>query len=379
MNTKKFRTRQENISATNPKGRDYIIGLDIGYSAVKVAYENGFFCFPSYAKRLDDTMLNLPSDQDILYRDDTTGEVFMVGIVAQEMLDSSSTNDTDGELFSRRRYSDKRFKILCYTALGMALAEKKDNKKIIIQTGLPTSFVDGDSSGLKKAFDKIPPFSLKIGKKPWQSFHININPDDIHIMEQPKGALYSYLIRNDGQYVSNAKSILCSNVLILDIGFGTFDFYGVKNRAAICKETIDDLGMKQVLKNTSKSILKEMNEDIRVATLQHNLMTGTVTCVNEDDMRSEERPFSQLLETASKTVMKEAMEKAKSVTNAFRDYQYIIVDGGTGEAWYEDIKEWLSGMKTLQVCPCNLNDHLPFIYANARGYYMALYNATKQR
>ena len=379
MNTKKFRTRQEKIIATNPKGRDYIIGLDIGYSAVKVAYENGFFCFPSYAKRLDDTMLNLPSNQDILYRDDTTGEIYMVGIVAQEMLDSSSTNDTDGELFSRRRYSDKRFKILCYTALGMALADKKDNKNIIIQTGLPTSFVDGDSSGLKKAFDKIPQFSLKLGKKPWKTFQVNINPEDIHIMEQPKGALYSYLIRNDGQYVSNAKSILCSNVLILDIGFGTFDFYGVKNRAAICKETIDDLGMKQVLKHTSKSILKEMNEDIRVATLQHNLSTGTVTCVNEDDMRSEERPFAPLLETASKTVMKEAMEKAKSVTNAFRDYQYIIIDGGTGEAWYEDIKEWLSGMKTLQVCPCNLNDHLPFIYANARGYYMALYNATKQR
>ena len=320
MNTK--------ITATNPKGRGYIIGLDIGYSAVKVAYENGFFCFPSYAKRLDDTMLNLPSNQDILYRDDTTGEIYMVGIVAQEMLDSSSTNDTDGELFSRRRYSDKRFKILCYTALGMALADKKDNKNIIIQTGLPTSFVDGDSSGLKKAFDKIPQFSLKLGKKPWKTFQVNINPEDIHIMEQPKGALYSYLIRNDGQYVSNAKSILCSNVLILDIGFGTFDFYGVKNRAAICKETIDDLGMKQVLKHTSKSILKEMNEDIRVATLQHNLSTGTVTCVNEDDMRSEERPFAPLLETASKTVMKEAMEKAKSVTNAFRDYQYIIIDGG---------------------------------------------------
>ena len=66
----------------------------------------------------------------------------------------------------------------------------------------------------------------------------------------------------------------------------------------------------------------------------------------------------------------QAIEKAKSVTNSFRGYQYVIIDGGTGEAWYDDIKNWMNDMKTIRIIPCNINDQLPYIYANARGYYM---------
>ena len=378
MNTKQFRTKQEIVQQTNPKGKDFVIGIDIGYSGTKVFHENGCFCFPSYAKRMDESLMDIPNEKDIMYRDETTKEVYMVGQNAQNMIDSSNTNDTDGELFSRRRYTDKRFKILYYVALGMATMSKNDNRSIVIQTGLPTSYVDGDTNAIKKAFSTVPKFSLKIGSKPWRTFTLQVSAENVFVMEQPKGALYSFLIGKDGKFVSNAKQILCSNALVMDIGFGTFDFYGIKNRAAVCKETVDDLGMKQVLHHTSKKILKEMNEDIRVAALQHNLETGTVVCINEDDMKSEEKPLSPLLSDASKTVMKEAMDKAKSVTNSFRDYQYIIVDGGTGEAWFEEIKQWLSGMKTLQVFPCNVNDHLPFIYANARGYYMLRYSMNKR-
>ena len=42
MNTRNFRTRQEFKNMTNPKGKDYIIGLDVGYSSTKVFYENGY-------------------------------------------------------------------------------------------------------------------------------------------------------------------------------------------------------------------------------------------------------------------------------------------------------------------------------------------------
>ena len=66
------------------------------------------------------------------------------------------------------------------------------------------------------------------------------------------------------------------------------------------------------------------------------------------------------------------MEKAKAVTNAFRDYRYLIVSGGTGEAWFEKVKEYLSGMKTLTILPGNANDALPFLYSNVRGYYMSM-------
>lgn len=373
MDTKKFRTRQENKHIQNPKAKDYVVGLDIGYSATKVFYEGGYFVFPSFAKKLESSMLNIQNDLDILYRDEETGEMYMVGYVAQEMTESTDTNDTDGELFSRKRYGDKRFKIISNTACAMALNGKTDERKTVIQTGLPSSYVVGDSPALKKAISKPAVFSLKTGGGKWTKFELQVDMDDIFVMPQPSGALYSVLIRNDGSYVGDAKQILSSNVLVIDIGFGTFDFYGIKNRAVVCKDSVDEIGMREVLQKTSKRIFTEMNEDIKVAALQKNLADGYVICVDEENMKTTKQPIAPLLEASSKEVMKEAMNRAKSITDTFRGYEYIIVDGGTGEAWYEDIKQWLSGMETLRVMPSNFNDRLPMIYSNARGYYMYRY------
>lgn len=376
MNTKNFRTRQEFRSKANPKGKDYIIGLDVGYSATKVFYENGFFVFPSYAKKINNIM-ELANAKDILYKDES-GEIYMVGYVAQNMLESTNTNDTSAELFGRKRYSNKIFKIFCDVAIAIATAKKTDNRKVIIQTGLPSSYVDGDQKELIKAISKPSTFSLKIGDGKWIKYTSSVDAKDVYVMPQPAGSLYSILIQSDGQYVPNAKEILNSNVLVMDIGFGTFDFFGLKNRANVCNESIDEIGMREVLTHTSKKILAEYNEDIRVAALQKNLETGKVICINEEEMCDEEKDLAPLLESSNNEVFKEAMQRAKGVTDAFRGYKYIIVAGGTGEAWYANIKEWLSNRRTLSVIPSNYNDKLPFIYSNVRGYYLYRYTLNKR-
>ena len=371
ISTKEFRTRQEFVKKENPKGKEFIIGLDAGYSSMKVFFENGYFCFPSYAKQIDEhNLLNITNEKDILYKDEITGEVYMIGTTAQNMVDSTDTNDTDGELFSRKRYNNKKFKILCNVAIGIATMDKKDNRPIVIQTGLPSSYVDGDSMALKKSLSREMKFSLKVGSKTWKTFDLIIDPDNIFIVPQPTGALYSVLIDETGKFTHNAKHYLESNVLVMDIGFGTFDFYGIKNRAVVCKETIDEYGMREVLQQTSDEIRKELCEDIRVAALQQNLETGTVTCINEEEMISESKPFGEYLERSSEKIFLEAFERAKSVTNTFRDYKYLIVTGGTAAAWGEKINKYFSRMSTLGIIQGNVNDNLSLIYSNVRGYYL---------
>ena len=136
--------------------------------------------------------------------------------------------------------------------------------------------------------------------------------------------------------------------------------------------------MREVLAHTSKKILEEYNEDIRISALQQNLETGKVICLNEDEMKDEEKSLAPLLEAANKEVFEKAINKAKSVADAFRGYRYIVVAGGTGNAWYDLIKEWLSNRRTIKVMPSNFNDQLPFIYSNARGYYLFRYTLNKK-
>ncbi len=378
MNTRKYRTRQEfKNNLTNPKGKKFIIGLDNGYSAVKCFHERGYFCFPSYVRKLEYDFI-IGSEEDIVYQDMETGERYIVGISAQNMADSLETNDTDGEMYSRKRYGIKNFKILCNVAIAIAVMEKKDEREILIQTGLPSSYVKADTSAIIKAISRPSHFKLKIGMDDWKEHHLNISEKNIHVIPQPAGSLYSTLIRQDGNYIPNAKQILFSNVLVMDIGFGTFDFHGIKNRSPVCVESIDEIGMRQVLKETSKSIMETLGEEIRVPALQINLDTGVINCLNEDTMQSEDKPLAPILSAASDKIFREAMERAKNVTSSFRGYQYIIVTGGTGEAWLDKIQNYLSGLKTIKVLTGNINDHLPMIYSNARGYYMLQYTLCKR-
>lgn len=380
MKTKDFRTKHEFHHRANPRGtRDYIIGLDAGYSGMKVFYESGYFCFPSFVKKITTDTLNIPDEKDIIYKDLKTNEEYMVGYSAQEMLESADTNDTEGEMFSRKRYGKKAFQILCNTAIGIACMNKTDPREVFIQTGLPSSYVKGDSNALIKALSTPADYAIKIGSGKWYKLHQEVKRDHIHIIPQPMGSMYSTVILNDGRFTDNAFKFLQSNVLVVDIGFGTCDFYGTKNRQVVCTESIDEIGMLQVMKKMSKLILEECDEDIRVPALQHILETGIVTCVNEDEMTQEDREVSELLEKASKEVFKEAMEKSKSITNAFRDYQYLVVTGGTGAAWFDMIKDYLKGMKHLQVIPGNINDTIPVLYANARGYYLFRYSSSRRR
>lgn len=373
MNTNQFRTKQEfKKNVDIPKGKKFVIGLDIGYSAVKCFYEKGYFCFPSYVRKLDSDLF-IYGEQDILYRDMETGNQYIIGRTAQEMISTSETNVTESELFSRNRYRSKSFKILCNIAMAFALDCKNDEREIVVQTGLPSAYEKADTPAIKKALLKPAHFQLKIGTGEWKEYNFSVEEKNIFVMPQPSGSLYSALIRQDGTYMPDAKRILFSNILVMDIGFGTFDYFGIKKQKPVCKESVDDVAMKQVLKETSNRIMDALHEEIRVPAMQSALGTGLITCIDMDAMKSEEKPLAPFLEDANNKVFRDAIESAYNITGGFLDYNYILVTGGTGEAWLEKIKDYFSGLKTVKVITGNGNDHLPMIYSNSRGYYMYRY------
>ena len=379
MNTKKFRTRQEFHGEEHPTLKNYaIIGLDAGYSAMKVFHEKGYFSFPSYIRKIEDNTLVISNEKDIIYHDMETDEKYILGYSAQEMVTSTETNDTYSEMYARKRYRTTSFKILCNAAIGIAVMNKLDGREIFLQTGLPSSYEDADRPDIIKTLSQPAHFRLQIGNKPWKEIKFEIKRENINVVPQPAGSLYSVMIDNEGKYVSGAKDMLLGNCLVMDIGFGTVDFYGIKGRAIACKESTDEMGMRQVLQNTCKRIMNQYNEDIRIHALQKDLSTGYFTYLNEDEMKTDEIEISPMLEEANEEVFHEAMEKAKSITSAFRDYKYLIVTGGTGAAWLEKIQDYLSGMHTLRIIPGNVNDNKSMIYSNVRGYYLYRYSLCKK-
>lgn len=91
----------------------------------------------------------------------------MLGYTAQEMVESGDTNDTDSETYDRKRYWNPKFQILCKAAIGLAVMsrDKEDNRPVFLETGLPASYVKGDSPMMKKALTKTIKFLFKKRKQ----------------------------------------------------------------------------------------------------------------------------------------------------------------------------------------------------------------------
>lgn len=385
MNTKDFRTKTFNEDRNNGIIKGFWeIALDIGYSAVKVMSPNNVVSFPSYARRIDDSFqfIGETPKEAILYKDLTTGEMWIVGEVAQNLIASGDTSDSESSLYGRDRYANDMYKVIANTGLGCgyrsnAIGGPKPTDKIVIQTGLPERYMN-DEEDLISSLAGEHNFALKIGNGEWKDYNLTINAEDVFVMSQPKGTLLSVCINKKGQFIPEAKKYLSSSVLIADPGFGTFDVFPIVSGVVASGETYSDLGMKRVLQETAKliedlAVKENYNIKIHVPSMQKNLETGTVRFIDKKKFVAADYPIDKLLEEASAKVCEEAMNRLTTSFN-LADFNYLIITGGTGAAWFDQIKNKFKGLSFLEIIKGNQNDNLDFIFANVRGYYLNRFN-----
>lgn len=377
--TRDFSTKTEVIQKNNGKtDRTWEIALDLGYSGVKFFSPNAYGRFPSFAKRIDHEIefaSNIPNSV-IQYRDEA-GNLWVVGDFAYSYLKPGDTSDSDSSLFGRERYTQPMFMVIAETALGLTtmsngVSRPTVNDRYVIQTGLPERYLN-DSDELKDALSGTHHFSVKLGPRAWQDFSININRNDVFVMSQPKGTLFSVCINGDGSASSKAKEYLSSSGLVFDAGFGTLDIFPIHNGAVGEGETFSDLGMRRVMQDTVTRINELYHESLTVPQLQKTLPQGKIRHVDMKSFAAKEYDYASILEEENKKVCYEAIDRlAGSIPLV--EYNYMIITGGTGEAWFDLIKDRFKDFTTLELVKGNMNDNLPMVYANTRGYYFYCYN-----
>lgn len=373
--TKKYKTKTFFRSRDNggaAKGT-WPVAADIGYSSVKVFSPNRTLVFPSYAKPFKGETIGSLPDYYIQYRDLDKGETWLVGEAAQNDVGQGDETVSEEALFGRTRYDDPMFLVLVRTGLGAGMIENKfgepGEKTVYLQTGLPPKYMK-DKKDLVKAVAGRHRFSLKIGDMPEQEFDFEVRKENIGVMEQPKGTLMSVVKDSAHQYIPDAKKYFNRNVLIFDAGFGTLDIFPIVNNHVAEKQTFPEFSMKQVLKETIEAIEKEYGETVSMVGIQKCLGSGFVLCQGKFKSRKEE--FGDLLEEASANVCDRALERLGQIYR-LPEFDYLVITGGTGAAWNSQIHEKLKELETLTIVDGNQNDtSLPFMTANARGYYMYL-------
>lgn len=377
--TKTFFLERENASAENA----WVIGLDAGYSSVKCISPNIVCSFPSIARPLKGTGFigSLP-DECIRYRNLENGQEWIVGQMAQDTLSDGDTTISERALYSRDRYENPMFKVLIETGIGLSCMTNRygspGKKEIIIQTGLPLEYIEEGGSAVRDAVDSDRQrlldviagehaFSLRIGQGPETRFAITIDPKNVYTISQPRGTLFSAAIDSAGRPLKNAADLFSKKGIVFDVGFGTLDIFSLKNNTVDGGQTWPDLGMRAVMAETSRLIREREGLQIPVPALLKYLEDGKVRL--HKGRVSKDVPFAAHLEEASRKICREAVDRLFA-TYPMYEYDYMIVTGGTGDAWKDYIREELKDMETLKVMNGDANDTLPMIFANVRGFYL---------
>ncbi len=387
MNCKNFRTKTLMHSRQNITIDDiWVVAIDVGYSAVKVFSPNMVACFPSFASKMSKGayFISEAPANSIMYKDNKTGEVWLVGEVAQDKIANGDTSNSESTLYGRDRYLTEMFKIItrCGIAVGMLSNQygSPQGKKIMIQTGLPDRYMD-DEEQVRYVLCAEHDFSIKLGNSDWINFKNTFTNNDVDVISQPKGTLLSISIDRMGHFIKEARSYLNGSGVIVDPGFGTLDMFFLERGEVDPKrgETYDDLGMKRVLQETAALLKARYGINIQVPNMQKYLAAGKVTYYDRIKDEVKEYPLDDVLYEANRSVAEEAIKRIKTAMKDVTQFNYIVFTGGTSHAWITMLEQAFK-YPTLKIVYGNQNDDLGFTFSNVRGYYMnAIYNIRKQK
>ena len=349
-------------------------GIDYGFSGVKGFGPNKIFCYPNCAIKVEDFSSLLESSYtDILLKDEEG--CWIIGEKALEMITPANAMNYEAEMYERNRYYLPAFRALMKAGLGIAIMSNNcqayNGEPIFVQTGLPPEYKEMDSPDLKSVLAGDFEFDIKIGKNPFRHYKFSINDNYVFIMDQPMGSLYSAITDNNGTQGQYGLQVLKSKTLVLDPGFKTLDIYNISaGRVSNKPATFDNLGMHEIFQRTVDG-LKGAN--ITVLGMQGALKKGYVTVLDKRNMTNKKERFEDLLEKNTRDVCNEAIQKLVSLYNYMQDHDFLIVTGGTGNAWYPIIKDFFRNMENLTILSANRNDKiLSNTYSNVRGYYFSL-------
>lgn len=385
MDTKAYKTKTCFKEVNNVKTSDTVwnVGLDVGYSAVKVFSGNAIVCFPAYAleDNLSDREINIGTANShnnvIKYRGEN-GVIWTVGASAQDRIDPTDTSAGSSEIFNRNRYETQLYKILVRVGLASGLRKNEygdpAGKRLRVVTGLPPKYMRSDTSSILNVLSGSEHhFDVKFGDNDWEHFDISLAKQDVEVICQPEGTLYSIATNRTFNFTKDAFQYFQGNILIMDTGFGTLDMFPfIKGKvdASMCR-TYPEFGMRQVIQDTVDEISDLYHTDISVPAFQQNLATGRVR--GKIGNYYGDVDINPLLEKHSKDVCHKALERIIEGYDPAGSYDYFVITGGTGAAWNSYIREheYFANNPVLQVVSGNQGDpELPYLFSNVRGYYI---------
>lgn len=354
------------------KSNEEPVAIDVGYGGVKVFSMHGMHSFPSILFRVKRDSTFLDNETDIKYIDEN-GNLWYIGDRARDSLEPGSRQIDSDEFYSEKRLETDEFLILMRISIYLGLCNSDfqfnlNNKRIRLCTGLPEEDVERDSSKLRKIISGHHYFKISIGGREFVKVNFDIEEDDIEILSQPQGTIYSMAFDIYGN-IPREDLIIDKNVLVLDGGMYTFDTY-LSNRAdqGISK-TWEDFAMHEVHLHVRDIIKEKTGRYINEFDIEKYMMDDR----NPSTIRydgNQRYYFGDAYLNTVKEMATALVKKLKRTYDNFNDVDTVIVTGGTGKAYYPYLEQLIP---VDEIMLAERNDtalgHFDAIFSNVVGFF----------
>lgn len=359
-----------------PYGNIVPIGLDIGYSSTKVCSIFGRHIFPSFPIRVSEDLTVVDKPTNIKYKDEN-GILWYVGDLAYNVLESGKALYQENILYGKNRISSDEYLVLLRIGIYLGLLREDftipANFHLKIKTGLPDQYMMEDRIVLKERFIGHHHFAIKIGNQEWTTVSFDIGPDDISVISQPFGTLWSLAADINGDII-NSDLFDSTNVLIVDGGYHTFDTYFNKAGTKGTSSTWTTIAMSEVFNRTRRKIYegthehKYMRQYEIVKYLKSPVHAGKVPYGNRQWYVFEQDLYDNVEEVA-----KEAIKQLMVTYENLVDVDVVVCTGGTGKAYYPFFKKNLRlDVLLAEKHDGNEIENFDTVFANVVGFFKCL-------
>ena len=318
-----------------------LIGLDVGYSSTKVVSNLGYHIFPSLVtpieKQDEDKYTSFPKKTTLLYRDNNvTRKTWLVGDIIIEGIQEKLDNQ-DFLYGSNRIGTDEN---LVLNRVGLALALLKEDKSFIknpevrITVGLPAQYFSHENE-YKSQLIGYHNFELFINGE-WVEIKVDIPADDLNVMSQPMGTLFSLALNRQGQIIDE-KLISSARLVIFDGGFGTVDTYVLTNGTTGKCKTWEKQGMRTVYERTLYQCEEETGRNLGFNRL--NFILAKPEAERVVRYNGKNKWFvDPTVKTNIDIIAEDNIKSINKTYNYLNDVDLFIMTGGTGKVLYPYFK-----------------------------------------
>lgn len=345
------------------------VGLDIGYSNLKLAMTNAssveelkrfihaseddranmscefnVFSVPAGACR----KIDLP--ETFMGADDIGGQTVLVGDEDwQAGIDFDLSPHIQRDLSPRYKYSPE-WRALFHAGLLTTEWDVIDN----LVMGLPCKeFYDSPEE--VKALEKIAKGDHKVSKDR------TVTVKNVIVIPQPIGSFYGYMITDaegrDSKYLQKAVT------LVIDPGYYSFDWVVVKGGKNIIRHSAGSTHF------SVREICRQVEEILHNEKKGSRLAEGDIEqCIRNNDLNvfinGEEVYFGNQLATATKDVSRNAFYKVRESMNANNiEPQFVVLTGGGADLFKDNAKEETRADKVLTTQDAVVLNSFGYLYA----------------